>query len=398
MQTLHTVLKRGGLVWVQEDVPPSIFPPRLARVQQAIAAAGHDAWLVYGDAYRYGDVAYLTHFLPRVRGVLLLVPRAGDPTLLVAVGSRDIPAAKTLTCVADVRPYTRLPGEAVKLIRERGLADKRLGLVGVEELMAVGDWEQIRASLPDARWEPAGDAIGQLRVAKDQIELDVMRQAAAIVRDALKAAEQALRPGMTERELLAVVDREMRRGRAEDARCLVASGPRASVSLRLPDDRALEAGDVLLLHLAAEYQRYWAEAGQTFVLGQTDADTRALADTAQRAVDAMASAARPGVPAGALADAARAALTDVESLLSPQHATLSTSYGLAHGLGLDVEEPPFARVGETAPLGAGNALALHVVLHGRDGHGALAEQTIVVGDDGARPLLDPPLPTLVERG
>src|SRR5829696_6776291 len=128
MQTLHSVLKRGGLVWVQDDVPPALFPPRLGRVQQAIRDAGHDAWLVYGDAYRYGDLAYLSHFLPRVRGALLLIPAAGEPTLLVAVGSRDIPAAKSLTCTDDVRPYTRLPGEAIKLIRERDLADKRIGL------------------------------------------------------------------------------------------------------------------------------------------------------------------------------------------------------------------------------------------------------------------------------
>src|SRR5581483_7372807 len=116
MQTLHTVLKRGGLVWVQDDVPPALFPPRLALVQEAIAAHGHDAWLVYGDAYRYGDLAYLSHFLPRVRGALLLVPRSGAPTLLVACGSRDIPAAKTLTWIDDVRPFTRLPGEAAKLV------------------------------------------------------------------------------------------------------------------------------------------------------------------------------------------------------------------------------------------------------------------------------------------
>jgi Xaa-Pro dipeptidase len=397
MQTLHTVLKRGGLVWVQDDVPAALFPPRLVRVQKAIRAAGHDAWLVYGDAYRYGDVAYLTHFLPRVRGVLLLVPSAGEPTLLVAVGSRDIPAAKTLTCIDDVRPYTRLPGEAVKLIRERGLADKRLGLVGVEELLAVGDWDQIRAALPDVRWVPAGDALARMRATKDPTELSVLRRAASIVQDALHVAGEALRPGLSERELLAVVDREMRRGAAEDARCLIASGPRASTSLRPPDDRVLEQGDVILLHLAAEYQRYWAESGQTFVLGAADADTRTLVEAAERAVEAMVRAARPGEAAAALNDAAHTVLADVHPLLSTQHSALSTSYGLAHGIGLDVEEPPAVRPGEAVPLAAGNVLALHVVLHGRDGPGALAEQTIVLDADGARPLLDQPIPSLMER-
>jgi Xaa-Pro dipeptidase len=396
MQTLHTVLKRGGLVWVQDDVPPALFPPRLARVQAAIRDAGHDAWLVYGDAYRYGDVAYLSHFLPRVRGVLMLVPAAGEPTLLVAVGSRDIPAAKTLTCTVDVRPYTLLPGEAIKLLRERDLADKLIGLVGVEELLAVGDWDEIRAALPDARWEPAGDVLARLRATKDPTELAVLRHAARIVEDALQVARDALRPGLIERELLASIDRAARRGAAEDVRCLIASGPRASMSLRPPDDRALEPGDVLLLHVAAEYQRYWAESGRTFVLGTADAETRALTDAASRAIEAMARAARPGTPAGALADAAQLALADAAPHLSAEHAALSSSYGLAHGIGLDVEEPPFTRAGDAAPLVEGAVLALHVVLHGRAGHGAIAEQTVVLTADGARPLLPSISDSLIE--
>ena len=392
MQTLHTVLKRGALVWVRDDVPAALFPPRLARVQAAIEAAGHDAWLVYGDALRYGDLAYLTHFLPRVRGAAVLVPRTGQPTLLVAVGSRDIPAAKTLTWVEDVRPFTRLPGEVAKLVRERGLEQAHIGLVDVEEQLAITEWDQIRALLPDVRWDAADGTIARLRAAKEPAEETVLRRVAGIVQDGLDAAARALRPGLSERELLAEVDRRMRYDAAEDVRCLIASGPRASMSLRPPDDRVLEAGDVVLLHLAAEYQRYWAEGGQTFVLGTADADTQALADAARGAVQAMAAGAGPGAVAGAVADAGLASLGDAQPLLSPQHGAMSASYGLGHGVGLDVEEPPYVRPGEASPLVDGAVLALHVVLHGRDGHGALATQMVVVGPDGAAPLAAvPPL-------
>jgi Xaa-Pro dipeptidase len=398
MQTLHSVLKRGGLVWVQEDVPPALFPPRLALVQQAIRDAGHDAWLVYGDAYRYGDIAFLGHFLPRVRGALLLVPAVGEPTLLVAVGSRDIPAAKSLTCTDDVRPYTRLPGEAIKLIRERDLADKRIGLLGVEELLAIGDWEQITAALPEARWEAAGDMLARLRAAKDPTELSVLRHTATMVRDALGAAADAIRPGCTERELLAVVDRELRRARAEDVRCLIASGPRASLSLRPPDDRPLARGDVVLLHLAAEYQRYWAEDGRTFVLGAADDELRALADQAARVVQAMGDMARPGESAGKLADAAGVALAeaDARGLIDARHTAGPMTYGLGHGIGLDVEEAPFIRPGSSDRLEPDSVFSLHTVLHGRGGLGALAERTVVLGVGGAQPLLSSTAPAIVE--
>jgi Xaa-Pro aminopeptidase len=201
------------------------------------------------------------------------------------------------------------------------------------------------------------------------------------VREGLAAAAEALRAGVSERAVLAAVDRRLRYGAVEDARVLIASGPRASISLRPTDDRVLEAGDVVLLHLAAEYQRYWAEAGQTFVLGGADEATRRLADGAEQALGAIAGALRPGAPAGAAADAALDVLNGAE-------ASLSTSYGLGHGIGLDLEESPYLRPGESTALVDGAVLALHAVLHGEGGRGALATRTVVLEAGGARPLVD----------
>jgi Xaa-Pro aminopeptidase len=92
VQTQHSVLKRGGLYWDREALPPSLYEDHLKQVQAAIAEAGDDAWIMYGDAQRYGAVAYTSHFLPRARSAIVLVPRSGEPTLLASVGARDVPA------------------------------------------------------------------------------------------------------------------------------------------------------------------------------------------------------------------------------------------------------------------------------------------------------------------
>lgn len=399
MQMLHTVLKRGGLVWDREQVPAALFPPRLARVQEAIAAAGHAAWLVYGDALRHGDLSYLTHYLPRAQNALLVVPRPGAPVLLVPGGLRGLPAARELTWIEDVRPLSRLPRDLASLAAEQGWEQGTVGLVSVDDLLAAGEWDQIAAALPEVRWQSLGLAgaddtiVARLRAAKGPAELALLRRAAAIVADGLAAAAATLRPGLTERELLASVDHRMRYGAAEDVRLLIASGPRASVSLRPADDRVLQAGDVVLLHLAAQYQRYWAEGGQTFVLGAADAELRRLARTAATAVEAMVGPLRGGAQAGSAAEAALTVLHRAPSAAAAPPATpdgsagnSSLSYGLGHGIGLDLEEPPYLRPGEAAALADGAVLALHVVLHGSGGHGALATRSAVVGRDGALPL------------
>jgi len=390
VQTLHPILKRGVMIWDRAALPEALFRGRLAAAQQAITAAGQDAWLVYGDALSYGDVAFLTNYLPRVRSAMLLVPREGEPSLLVAFGLRDIPAAKTLTWVDDVRPFTRLPGEVAKLVQERGLERGRIGLAGVEELMPAGEWEQIESLLPEVEWLPTDGTLGRMRATKTAEEVVAVARAAAIVRAGLDRAALELRPGLTERQLLAEVDRELRYGGAEDARLLVASGPRASRALRPADDRALAAGDTVLLYLAAEYQRYWAEAGQTFVLGTADAETRQLAATAGAAVAAMLAVASTGATAGAAVDAAVNVTREAHDLLGTAPSAPSDTYGLGHGIGLDIEEPPYLRAGDETPLIEGATLALHVVLHGRDGRGAIVGQTVQVGAASAQPLV--PLP------
>ena len=119
MRTMHSILKHGGLYWDQAVLPAEAYRRRFARVQAAIAASGDDGWLFFGDIARYGCVTYVTNFLPRVRSALVYVPVKGDVVLFANIGKRDVPAAKTITWVEDVRPFGKLPGEVTKKSRQR---------------------------------------------------------------------------------------------------------------------------------------------------------------------------------------------------------------------------------------------------------------------------------------
>lgn len=380
MLTQHPVLKRGGLFWDQTLLPRAIFDDRYGRIQAAIRENGDDAWLVYGDAQRYGDIAYATHFVTRLRSALALIPKDGAPSLLANVGLRDIPASKTLTWVDDLRPFSRLPQEAVKLVKERGFTGARIGLVGTRASLPIAEWDAIAAELPGVTWTERDAAMWNLRVRKEPAELDAIAKAASVVRGGLTLAAELLRPGRSAREIAALIDREMRVGSAEDARILIASGPQCAVALRPPDDRILEAGDPVMLLLGAETQRYWAEGGQTYVLGAAPAKLRALAQTAVGAVDAMRQKARAGASASAVAE------TGEDSIEAPFRAK-ARSYGLGHGIGLDVDESPAIATGLAEKLDAPSALALHVVLHA-DGLGAVAGTTAIVGTEETTALLD----------
>src|SRR5258707_4591307 len=139
MRTMHPVLKGGGPFWDRELLPPACYAERFARIKALIAESGDDAWLIYGDVESYGHIAYFSNFLPRTRSALALVPRTGDPAILLSVGQRDIPAAKTLTWIDDVRPFSKLAPQLRALITEKGLPTARIGLICIEGSLALAE-------------------------------------------------------------------------------------------------------------------------------------------------------------------------------------------------------------------------------------------------------------------
>ena len=375
MQTLHPVLKHGGLFSDWDLLPRQMFEDRYARIQSAIAAAGDDGWLIYGDAQRYGDIAYVSHFVPRLRSVVVLVPKSGKPDILCSIGSRDIPASKILTWFEEMRPYTRLPGEAVKLVNDRGLASARVGLVGTQASLPIAEWNAIAKELPNVTWSERDAEYAALRRTKDAAEDRALRRSADAVAAALREAATALRPGRTVRAATAEIDRVLRFAAAEDIRILIENG---TGGLRPPDERLLNAGEAVLLHVQVEIQRYWAQGSQTFVLGPVPEAQRELIERAQAARAAMQSAVRGAAKAAAEAPAAK-------NVLGAELFAAAVTYGLGSGIGLDAHDPPNIAIDSTETIPDNGAVSLHVVVHA-GGYGAVAGNTILVRNGAAAPL------------
>jgi Xaa-Pro aminopeptidase len=379
MRTLHSILKHGGLFWDRDLLPPETYARRYAGIQEILRKSGDDAWLVFGDVARYGNLTYITNFLPRVRSAMAYVPAEGAPVLYASIGLRDIPAAKTLTWVDEIRVFGRVPASVAKLITDEGLEKARVGLVGFEESMPVAEWDAVADALPDVRWQGRSGALDGLRAVKDASEISAMRAAGEVARAALESANEALEPGVTLRQAFARLEGAARRRGAEDVRILAAGGSQSGVALRPIDDRVLEAGDTVMVHFAVERQRYWAELGRTFTVGGGGGAADGLNARAEAAIAAMEGAAKEGARIADIAAAAREAIGDAAM------AARAEAYGFAHGIGLDAEEYPLVGRHDDAALAAGATLALRAVLHG-DGTGAIAGNTVRIGDSGIETL------------
>lgn len=383
MRTMHPVLKRGGLFWDRDILPAELLRARLGRLQAMVGAHGDDAWLFYGDVERHGHVTYASNFLPRTRSALVMVPRDGEPSILAAISSRDLPPAKTLTWIDDIRPFGNVSKAVLAWLSERGLAGARLGLVGVAEGMEQADWRQIDAGLAGARISVRSPEIERLRESKDDFERAALRKTSDAMAAALDFVPTVLRAGMTVRQLCAGVDRQLRLKGAEDVRILVAAGAGCGAALGLPSDMALNEGDGVMLFVRAQVQRYWSEAARTFVIGRAPAPLRDMAERARAALGAMRKAVRPGAAVSVVYDAGDQALEGSALQASARR------YGYGNGIGLDAEEAPGLEAGSARRIAGDSSLALRTIVHG-EGLGVAVGQVVLAGDAGVEELIDAP--------
>ena len=117
------------------------------RVREEMARQNLDALVIYGDNYSFADLCYLTNYFPKVRGGIAVVPREGAISLLLNIGSRDVPFAKTLTWVEDVRASNQVGADGAKLLKEKGFEKAKVGLMDSGNgfpLAAVGGNEGAR--------------------------------------------------------------------------------------------------------------------------------------------------------------------------------------------------------------------------------------------------------------
>jgi Xaa-Pro aminopeptidase len=354
----HSVLKRGCSTWDPELVPREEFHSRLEATRQEMARLHLKALVIYGDNYSFADLCYLTNYFPKVRGGIAIVPRDGAISLLLNIGSRDIPFAKTLTWVDDVRASNQVGADCAKLLKEKGLDTGNVGLADSGRGVPLPQLEEMKSALPQIEWIACDALLAPLRQEKTSLELAAMRAAGRIVREICDEARNHIKPGRKEYEIIADIDRLARDKGAEDIRILAGERRLQPPSFR----QAASLKDHWAVYLAVQHERYWAEAGRTYILADDEKRQNAYAKS-QAMIEQMAARLKPGNGVAAIDDVARVQLGEF-------YAGAST-YGLGHGIGLNQWEAPFLSEHDARQVGAasvgprllneGMTLALRVV-------------------------------------
>ncbi|MDD5255407.1 MAG: M24 family metallopeptidase, partial [Candidatus Omnitrophica bacterium] len=182
---------------------------------------------------------------------------------------------------------------------------------------------------------PAGGTIEGFRKVKTAGELQKMREATRIAREALEFCRGILSPGIKELEVAAEIERFIRYNGAYGPgfETIVASGPNSSRPHHLTSSRRLCAQEPVIIDLGVDYQGYNSDLTRTFFLGKMTplfSKVYAIANEAQRRAIA---AIRPQVFANKVDTCARQYIT------RKGYGGFFT-HSLGHGVGLEVHEAP----------------------------------------------------------
>ena len=141
----------------------------------------------------------------------------------------------------------------------------------------------------------------------------------------------------------------------------------------------------------------WADMTRTFVgAGEVTDEIAALRDIAREALEAARAAARPGVTGRALYDAAcdvveRAGYPTQRTREPGQVLDHGFYFGLGHGVGLEVHEPPGLGLAGHDELVPGDVIAIEPGIEGIEGIGGVRfEDLLLITEDGSETLTDYP--------
>jgi len=248
---------------VREPVlPESIYEARLERLRARASAAGFDVIVVYADREHSANLSYLTGFDPRFEEAILIVGEAADPAILVGNECEGLAAAAPLPMRPRLFQELSLPSQprdrsatVSDLLAAEGIrAGTRVGLVGwktyadpaasdvpayiVDELRAlVGPGGGVR-NATGLLIDPADG----LRVTNEVEQLVAFEYAACRTSGGVRRLLFGLKPGMTEREAVRLLDWN---GMPLSCHLMLTAGPRAAYGLLSPTDRVIERGDPL---------------------------------------------------------------------------------------------------------------------------------------------------------
>lgn len=258
------------------------------------------------------------------------------------------------------------------ILRDSGI--KTLGFedetVSYSEFLAL-------SKIKGVELKPIGRKISDMRAVKSEEEIALIKTAAEISDKALLAVQKKIKLGVTERDILAELEYQMRMlGASGPAfESIVAFGAKTAYPHAHSADVKLEKGMIILVDFGAKYKGYCSDMTRMLALGTPDAKIKALHSAVLAAQEYALSAMCAGLTGREVDSFAR------EYLRSRGLGDYFT-HSLGHGLGLEIHEAPTVSAKNYEELQENMVVTCEPGVYINGIGGVRIEDTVVVKNNG----------------
>lgn len=269
----------------------------------------------------------------------VVIPKVGNPYIVTPAFEEDRtreqlaggPMAHTDVAIwqEDENPFA-LVGQGLK---DRGIAT---GRIGVEETTKFVFADSMAGATPALTIVSATPVVAGCRMIKDAHEVQLMKLACEATLKCYEAVYRALRPGMTQNEVGALLSAGFGRlGFAGGASVQVGEYtalPHGSIA-----PQVIREGTIIMMDNGCSAEGYQSDITRTYVLGKATDKMKRVFDIVLQAQTAALKYAKPGVPLEAIDAAARKVIVDAGYGPGFKYFT----HRLGHGMGMDGHEWPY---------------------------------------------------------
>ncbi|MBY6260930.1 aminopeptidase P family protein [Azospirillum sp. 412522] len=366
------------------------FAPRMARLREAMAAGGCDAFLAdHAELIAWISGYTVSETLYRA----VIVPMEGNPCFVLrSIDAGPCRSGVWFDDVATFDDHEDPHGAVAAALAARGLAGARIGVDPVSYGHTAATAQRLGELLPDARFVPLPGLSDRLRACKFADEIDAIAASAAIADQCMLGLEGHVPPGRTVREVAAAAAAAQLWLGADDGGpgpILVSgghdtekrgSGGHVDFLHGSGLGRTLMPGDILHVELTPRVGNYGARLMRPVFVGDPPAGAAETFCTLAALQDRQIAAMRPGAAAREVDALLRTAVLD---------AGLRADYGNVTGyaMGLYARTPRPSDFSQSFHPAAGFRLEPGQVFHMyASARGVAVSETVLVTDAGPRRL------------
>jgi|GEM_PF-4283883 len=315
----------------------------------------------------------------------VIIKKGEEPILLVKYIDRVL--AEHYSYLSDIRAYSPYsvnhkedniiigdyPKAIATVLSDLGLGKKKICIADYWSVLRP--YLGLKENLPDAEIIVSEPFLEYIRVTKQPIEIEYIKESVALIDKALEDCAHLLKEGVSENVLAGEIARSIWKNGGELEHLIIANGENSLLPHSKISERPLKNGDNVVLDFVSYKNGYYGALTRTYVIGEQNPEKDKVFNAILETADNVYKSIKPGMPISSIAKLA------LEEFKKRGYGD-KTKHAFGHAIGTFQHETPILNTTESRLLEKGMVFCFEPGIYIPSLGGFRLGDLVVLTDDG----------------